>query len=119
MASRIDLHTHTTASDGTLPPAELLERAVERGVEVLSITDHDTTAGHDAAVPLLSRYPSLRLIPGIEINAEGEPTCHLLGYFIDPAHSGLQQKLSLFRDARRQRAIAMVEKLNTLGVPVK
>ena len=68
--SGVDLHTHTTASDGTLPPRELVRAAVRRGVRVLAITDHDTTDGLAEAMDEAARHPPLTLVPGLEINCD-------------------------------------------------
>ena len=86
--SGIDLHTHTTASDGTYTPAELVGEAVRRGVRVLAVTDHDSV---DAVVPALvaaRSHPPLEVVPGIEINTD-EPggEIHVLGYFLDHGQS--------------------------------
>jgi predicted metal-dependent phosphoesterase TrpH len=118
LPSRVDLHTHTTASDGTLEPAALLEKAAELSIQYLGIADHDTTAGYEAVLPLQSRFPAVQLIPSIEINAEGELSCHLLGYFFDPKNAALQTQLALYRQLRLDRARAMVEKLKGLGVSI-
>ena len=116
--SRVDLHTHTTASDGTLEPADLFQKAIELQLRVLAISDHDSTAGFEAVRPLQARHPGLRLIPAIELNAEGEFACHLLGYFIDPADSDFQARLESFRALRRSRVRAMTEKLQALGMKI-
>lgn len=118
MASRVDLHTHTTVSDGTLDPAELFEKAAQLGVETLAVTDHDSTAGGQAIQTLADRHPTVRLIPAIEMSAEGELACHLLGYFIDPSSRELQARLEAFRRQRLERMRAMVAKLQTLGVSI-
>jgi 3',5'-nucleoside bisphosphate phosphatase len=121
MPSRVDLHTHTTASDGTMAPAELFDKAVELGVQVLAISDHDTTAGYEAvqASPaLLNPAPPIRLIPAIEINAEGEYACHLLGYWINPAHAPFQNRLAQLREQRIARLRAMADRLSQMGVSI-
>ena len=86
----IDLHTHTTASDGRCTPAELVTRAAAAGVTVLSVTDHDTVAGYQAA-SAVSAAAGVELVPGIEITAivDGADV-HVLGYFIDPAAAPLR-----------------------------
>jgi predicted metal-dependent phosphoesterase TrpH len=119
MPSRVDLHTHTTASDGTLTPAELLQKAHDLDVRYLGIADHDSTAGYDAVLPLQSQFPKTQLIPSIEINAEGAGACHILGYFLDMQHEGLQRQLSLHREMRRTRARTMVEKLQQMGIAIE
>ena len=118
MASRVDLHTHTRASDGTLTPLELLDHAAELAVQVLAITDHDSTSGYDQLLSLRDRRPNIRLIPGIELNAEGESACHLLGYFIDPLQPELQTQLNRLREQRVSRVRAMADKLRELGFAI-
>src|SRR5207244_3306833 len=99
----VDLHTHTTASDGTLDPAELFQKALDLQLRVLAISDHDSTAGFEAVLPLQASHTGLRLIPAIEMNAEGEQACHLLGYFVDPSNSELQARLVSYRALRVTR----------------
>lgn len=115
----IDLHTHSTASDGTLNPAELVRYAKERGVEVLSLTDHDTLSGLDEALEEALRI-GLDFIPGVEISAEFEPgTLHVLGYFVDPSDSFLEGRLLWMRDGRDNRNIVILRKLAELGYPLE
>ena len=87
-------------------------------MRVLSVTDHDSTAGLEAIQPLAAPHPEMRLIPGLEMSAEGELHCHLLGYFVDLRASGFQEKLTAFRQKRMQRIAAMTEKINSLGYAV-
>lgn len=113
-----DFHTHTTASDGMIAPASLVNMASERGLSTLAITDHDTVAGLEDA-SLAAAEVQMRFIPGIEFNtsvARGE--LHLLGYGIDPRHSELLRELERLRSSRRRRAEVIVEKLNDLGLAV-
>ena len=119
MPSPVDLHTHTTASDGTLSPDALYSKAIELKIRVLAITDHDSTAGLDAIAPLIPSHPEMRVIPGIEMSAEGELYCHLLGYFVDVSAPGFQERLSDFRRLRLARIAAMTQKLNALGISVE
>jgi predicted metal-dependent phosphoesterase TrpH len=119
LPSAVDLHTHTTASDGTLSPLTLFTKALELKVQVLSVTDHDSTAGLEAIQPLLSDHPEIRVIPGLEMSAEGELYCHLLAYFIDIHAAGFQERLADYRRLRLTRIAAMTEKLNALGIPVR
>lgn len=119
MASRVDLHTHTTASDGTLSPSQLFDKAAELGIDVLAVTDHDSTAGYQALRAIRDRHPDVELIPGIEVSAEGEWPCHLLGYFVSPEADGFQEELAQYRRWRQSRMAAMVRKLNALGVVVE
>jgi predicted metal-dependent phosphoesterase TrpH len=114
----IDLHLHTTASDGTLTPSELVSRALAAGLSILSITDHDTTAGSDAARPV-ARDAGLQLVPGIEISAVADGRdLHVLGYFIDNASAALRAFLERQRVDRVRRVAEMGERLTALGCPI-
>ena len=114
---RIDLHTHSRASDGTDPPAEVMARARARGLDVVALTDHDTVAGHaeaEAALP-----PGLTLVPGMELSATlGGRSLHLLAYLFDPAYPPLAEAVASLRDDRVRRARVMVGKLAALGTGV-
>lgn len=115
---RIDLHTHSTASDGLLSPARLVQAAREHGVGVLALTDHDTTDGVAEACAA-GRMVRVEVIPGVEINTDvDEYEVHILGYFIDSACEEFQALLCRMRAGRAQRAERMVEKLLALGIPV-
>lgn len=118
----IDLHTHTTASDGTDRPAELVAKAGAAGLDVLAITDHDTTAGWADAQAALP--DGLTLITGTEFScAFAEPdgrriSLHLLGYLFDPEHHGLRAERARLRVSRLGRGRAIVDNLVADGVPV-
>lgn len=114
-----DLHAHTTCSDGTLSPTALVDRAAERGLRALSVTDHDTVEGlGPAAVAAEAR--DLCFVPGVELSTTlGDREVHLLAYGIDPGHSGLQRHLAAMQRARRDRAWAMVRRLREQGVEVE
>jgi len=113
----IDLHAHSSASDGTTSPAALVQHAVEVGLEVVALTDHDTTAGWDEAAEALPA--GLRLVRGAEISCvHGGISLHLLAYLFDPGHPPLVQALQRLRDSRLGRAERMVQKLVADGVPV-
>src|SRR5579862_1020973 len=117
---RIDLHTHSTASDGLYAPAELVRLAHEAGLDLIALTDHDTTDGLPEAQAAGARL-SVTVLPGIEINTtlvETPGEAHILGYFVDRADAGLQANLKLLRDAREQRGERMVEKLRAHGVNI-
>ncbi|MER5769229.1 PHP domain-containing protein [Streptomyces sp. NPDC001985] len=115
---RIDLHTHSTASDGTDTPAELVRRAAAAGLDVVALTDHDTTRGHAAALAALPE--GLTLVTGAEIScALDGVSLHLLAYLFDPDEPELLRERELVRDDRVPRARAMVAKLRELGVPVE
>ncbi|MGE5134777.1 MAG: PHP domain-containing protein [Gemmatimonadota bacterium] len=114
---RIDLHCHSTASDGTRPPAEVMRRARAAGLDVVALTDHDTFAGHDEARAALP--PGLALVPGLELSCQHQGrSVHLLGYLADPRHPELAAECQAIRSDRVRRAQAMVERLRALGAPV-
>ena len=113
-----DLHTHTTASDGTFTPAEVVRAAKERGVTLLAVTDHDTVAGL-AEAQRAAAEAGIAFVPGVELSAEGPPgKCHLLGLGIEPEHAGLRETLARLSEDRRTRNARMAERLQALGVPV-
>jgi 3',5'-nucleoside bisphosphate phosphatase len=112
----IDLHTHTTASDGRWTPADLVARAAARGVTVLSVTDHDTAAGCEAAAEAC-RARGITFVPGIEITAIRESAdVHVLGYFIDVQSPRLATFLAGQRQERLDRIRAMLHRLRSLGI---
>ena len=114
---RADLHSHSTASDGTSTPAEVMRRARAAGLDVIALTDHDTVAGHDEARAALP--PGLTLVPGMELSCRlAGHSVHLLGYLFDPADPELAAETARIRESRVRRAEAMVERLAELGVPV-
>lgn len=118
MANVVDLHTHSTASDGIYSPTELLRLAAEAGLKVQALTDHDSTNGLDEAFQA-ARTHGIELIPGIELNTDvkgGE--VHVLGYFIAYQRPEFQSVLSTLRDARVLRGQRMVEKLNEQGLQI-
>jgi predicted metal-dependent phosphoesterase TrpH len=115
----IDLHLHTTASDGTLAPAALVARAAGAGLRVISVTDHDTLAGLGEARAAAVAH-GIRLINGVEITAiEGGRDVHLLGYFVDAAHDGLATFLDRQRIDRVRRVREMSERLSALGCGIE
>jgi 3',5'-nucleoside bisphosphate phosphatase len=114
---RADLHSHSTASDGTCPPAEVMSRAREAGLDVIALTDHDTVAGHNEARAALP--PGLTLVPGMELSCRLDGhSLHLLGYLFDPAEPELAAECAAIRSSRIDRARAMVARLTELGAPV-
>jgi hypothetical protein len=115
---RIDLHAHSTASDGEHTPEELVQLAHERGVSVLALTDHDTTDCIDAVLKAADGT-SLQVIPGIELSCDvPEAEVHVLGYWIDWHLPEFQAMLVKFRDGRFGRAEKMVRILGELGSPI-
>ncbi|MEW2129482.1 PHP domain-containing protein [Streptomyces sp. NPDC005435] len=114
---RIDLHCHSTASDGTDTPAELVRNAARAGLDVVALTDHDTTRGYAEATAALPE--GLTLVPGAELSCRTDGvSMHLLAYLFDPEEPALLAERELVRDDRVPRAQAMVAKLAALGVPV-
>lgn len=114
---RIDLHTHSTASDGTDSPADLVRKAAAAGLDVVALTDHDTTRGHAEAIEALPE--GLTLVTGAELSCRVDGVgLHLLAYLFDPEEPELLAERELVRDDRVPRARAMVGKLRELGVPV-
>ena len=112
----VDLHLHTTFSDGRLTPTQLVRLCAQRGLEVISISDHDSTEGIPEALEAAREFPGLTIIPGIELSTDIPGSeIHILGYFVDYQETGFQRLLRSFRAGRQERARGMVEKLNELG----
>jgi len=112
---RIDLHAHTRISDGSLGPEELVALAIERQLAALAITDHDAVEA--IAQARAAAGSGLELVPGIEMSTAADGLdLHLLGYFLDATHPPLLQTLVRFREERRARARAIVERLASLGL---
>jgi len=110
-----DLHSHTTASDGTLSPAELMHEAVSAGLTTLAITDHDTVAGWQQAVKAVP--PELTLIPGIELSTQWNGIgIHIVGLNIDPKHEAIERAVAHQSDARLTRAEQMLSKLSKRNI---
>jgi predicted metal-dependent phosphoesterase TrpH len=119
---RIDLHTHSNASDGTLTPAEVVVEAAGAGLDVVALTDHDTTSGWASATA--ARPEGLTFVPGAELSCRWFATdppiaLHLLAYLFDPADAPLSTELARVRAARETRAERMVELLRADGVDVR
>ena len=117
MAAVVDLHLHTTNSDGRLTPTELIRLAAGQGLKVVSVTDHDSTEGLGEVYEAAREFPQMRIIPGIELSTDipGDEI-HMLGYFIKYEDARLQDILLQFRRGRVERAQLMVEKLDALGI---
>jgi len=114
-----DLHIHSTASDGRLTPAEVVQEAARRGLKFMALTDHDTVDGIAPAKAAVQSFPGLKLIPGVEISTDiPEGEAHVLGYFIDYTGKELRAKLNRFRNSRLGRAQGMVAKLDKLGIHI-
>ena len=119
---KIDLHMHSTRSDGRLTPTELVELLAHREVSVAALTDHDSTEGLDEATAAADAHATLRIVPGIEISAShptrSDSDVHLLGYFVDRADAALQRQLTALREEREERGLRMLANLERLGYPL-
>ncbi len=114
----IDLHIHSTFSDGSLSPAELLKKAHGLGLKAIAITDHDTLAGIDI-FKKNARHNSIKIITGVELSASHEKhSIHILGYGFNPLHPSLLDGLKNIQQARVERNLGIIEKLSKLGIAV-
>lgn len=119
---RIDLHAHSDVSDGTDSPAEVIAAAAAAGLDVVALTDHDTTSGWAEAIA--ARPSGLTVVPGVEFSCvhvadDGRPiSLHLLAYLIDPDDAPVQAEWERLRASRRTRAVTMVENLVADGYPI-
>ncbi len=115
----IDLHVHSTASDGLLSPSDVVALAASKCITVLGLTDHDTTQGIDEALAAGAAH-GVEVIPGIELSTSVDAgELHMLGYLIDHHSLVLSARLSEFRESRRGRAVRIVEQLNEIGVDIE
>ena len=111
----VDLHVHSSASDGTCPPREVVRRAAEVGLAAVALTDHDTVAGVAEAIAAGEEF-GVEVIPGVEISAQfDDGACHILGYFIDHDDAALGGILTEARDGRTARNRKILRRLNDLG----
>jgi len=118
--SKVDLHIHSTASDGRLSPADIVHKAAELGLTIIAIADHDSVDGIAPALVAAQAFPWLKVIPCIEINTDvpnGE--VHVLGYFIDYTDHKLKAILDRLRSSRQQRAQRMIAKLAAFGIHIE
>lgn len=114
----IDLHVHSTFSDGSMTPEELVELAAKAGITAMALTDHDGMMGIDRFMAACQQH-GLRGIPGVEISIEHSGgTLHMLGYFMDPHNSRLLEALARLRRGREERNQFILERLATLGMPL-
>ncbi len=114
----IDLHSHSTHSDGSLTPGELVSMAAERNVSILALTDHDTVSGIAEAVDAGLRE-GVEVIPSIELSVRRDPgTMHLLGYFLDHRRKNFLERLAGVQKIRAERNLSILENLNALGVNI-
>ena len=118
MNGKVDLHTHTFHSDGFYSPEKIVLKAKERGIDTLSITDHDNLAGIPEAVEL-GRKIGVEVIPGLEISTDvNDREVHILAYFFEPDNEELERYLIFFREERLKRAVRIVNKLNSIGLSI-
>ena len=120
MEHKVDLHLHTTVSDGRLTPSELVKYTAEQGLEVIAVSDHDITDGLDEAYATAQEYPHMTIIPSIELSTDvpGDEV-HMLGYFIDYEDNEFQAILNKFREGRLDRGELMVGKLAEYGMKIE
>jgi len=117
-AGVIDLHTHSTASDGQYAPADIAARAAAAGTAVWALTDHDTVAGLEVAAEEARRL-GVRFVPGIELSVFlDRREIHVLGHFVDPSHPTLKRFEDFLADRRRERMEEIVEKFAALGIRI-
>jgi len=115
--SRVDLHIHSTASDGSLSPADIIRQAAERGLSAIALADHDTVGGIAPAIEAAKIFPKLKVIPAIELSTDvPQGEVHVLGYFIDYADREFQVTLERMRHSRLHRAQGMIAKLKNFGI---
>jgi predicted metal-dependent phosphoesterase TrpH len=116
--SRLDLHLHTTHSDGSFTPAEIVNMAEKAGVTALAITDHDITTGVPEAVAA-GQERGIDVIPGIEISSIfGDSELHILGYFLDCRNEQLNERLAILRESRHSRNPKIIERLQAAGIDI-
>lgn len=119
MKQLVDLHVHSNESDGSYPPADIIDFAAKAGMCAVALTDHDTVTGLHAAAERAKQYPQMAFIPGIEISADYSPgLMHILGLGINPDDAGLNDIASQLRDSRNERNPRMIEKLRSLGAGI-
>ena len=121
-AYEVDLHVHTTASDGQHSPSEVVRKAKEKGIRVLAISDHDTVGGIKEGVEAGIQW-GVEVVPAIELSTRDEPEkdffeLHLLGYYINADHSHLQEKLEQVQRGRREQKRMVIRRLQDLGFEV-
>ncbi|UCG52727.1 MAG: PHP domain-containing protein [Candidatus Latescibacterota bacterium] len=115
---RIDLHMHSTFSDGLITPAKLVDMAVEEGLAAISLTDHDCLDGVNEMLAA-GRKKNIEILTGVELSSEFKGRdLHILGYGVDPNHPEFQDMLKRFRDTRHKRGLKIIEKLDKLGVSI-
>lgn len=118
MDKRIDLHVHSTASDGTLTPSELVQEAVSQKISAIALTDHDSVSGIEEALEAGKKY-NVEVVPGVELSTEYKDTeIHVVGLFIDWHNESLLRQLHAFRDNRDNRNLKMIDRLREEGFSI-
>ena len=120
MTCKIDLHIHTTASDGKFSPEEIVRKAAGLGLSVIAICDHDNVDGDAPAIAAARAFPKLKVIPGVELSTHSPGSeVHILGYFIDYKDPEFTAALAGLRSSRKERAQAIIAKLKGLGINIE
>lgn len=117
MEKWIDLHTHSTASDGSMRPAELVRYAREAGLAAIALTDHDSMGGVEEAIEE-GKKTGVEVVAGVEIGVEFKPEMHMLGYFFGDSYENIREVLEELRQNREKRNPQIVEKLNEMGFAI-
>ena len=118
--SKVDLHIHSSASDGLLSPTEIIRKSAALGLTIIALADHDTVDGIASALAAAEAFPQLKVIPAVEISTDTPADeVHLLGYFVDYTGYELRTALKRMRNSRRQRAQGMIAKLGDLGIHIE
>lgn len=118
--SRVDLHIHSSASDGRFSPAEIIRKSAEAGLTVIALADHDNIDSIAPALEAARDFPQLKVIPGVEISVDvPEGEVHMLGYFIDYTDQELLANLERMGNSRQKRAQGMIAKLANLGLTIE
>ena len=115
--SKVDLHTHTTASDGDLYPADLVRYAAENHIKILAVTDHDTVDGLDEACEAAIHH-GIEFVPGMEVSAKSKNELHILGYYIEKDLPEFQSGLALLREYRESREKITIDYLNRNNIDI-
>jgi len=118
--SKVDLHIHTTASDGRFSPADIVYKSAERGLAIIAIADHDTVDGIVPALAAANAFPQLKVIPCVEISTDvPQGEVHVLGYFVDYTDPEFVAKLKGMYHSRWGRAQGMIAKLRDFGIHIE
>ena len=118
--SEVDLHIHSTASDGRLSPEEIIRKSAANGLTIIALADHDTVDGVAPALEVARAFPGLKVIPAIEMSTDVPGVdVHILGYFIDYTSQELGARLERMRNSRQERAQGIIAKLRSLGINIE